>query len=141
MSNLSPRHPDESMLRRYMDGELPGRKARQVQKHLEACWQCRTQIEEFQATVADCVRYRNNVLAAHLPEPPNPWADLGREFDRIDASFAAEPFWKNLLPRPRAMRWSLAAAAAIALAFGVYYQLRETPSVQAAALLKRAVAA
>lgn len=141
MSNLSTRHPDEGVLLRFVDGEFPARKARQIEKHLQACWQCRTEIEELKATVADCVHYRKNVLEANLPEPPNAWADLSREFDRIDASFAAEPFWKNLLPRPRAMRWSLAAAGALALAFGVFYQLRETPSVHAAAILKRAVAA
>src|SRR5271157_4374913 len=147
MSNFAMRHPDDGLLLRYIDGELPGRKARQIQRHLEACWKCRTEIEELQATVADCVHYRKNVLEQHLPEPPQPWADLSREFDRIDASFAAEPFWKhaaagfgNLLPRPQALRWSMAAAAALAVVFAIVYQLRETPSVQAAALLKRAVA-
>ncbi len=76
MSSLSMRHPDDGMLLRYIDGELPGRKARQVQRHLEACWKCRTEIEELQATVADCMHYRKNVLEAHLPQAPSPWADL-----------------------------------------------------------------
>jgi hypothetical protein len=140
MNNHST-HPGEDLLLRFIDGELSGRKARQIQRHLEACWKCRTEIEELQATVADCMHYRKNVLEAHLPEAPAPWADLGREFDRIDASFAAEPFWKRLLPLPQALRWSLAAAAAIAVVCAVVYQFRETPSVQAATLLKRAVAA
>lgn len=141
MNNLSMRHPEDGLLLRYIDGELPGRKARQIQRHLEACWKCRTEIEELQATVADCMHYRKNVLEAHLPEAPNPWADLSREFHRIDESFAAEPFWKRLMPRANSLRWSMAAAAAIAVICAVVYQLRETPSVQAATLLKRAVAA
>src|SRR5579872_6984584 len=141
MSNFSQRHPDDGMLLRYSDGELPGRKARQVQRHLEACWKCRTELEAIQATVADCMQYRKHVLEAHLPEAPNPWSDLSREFDRIYESLAAEPFWKHLLPGPRPLRWSLAAAVAMALIVGAFYQLRETPSVQAATLLKRAVAA
>ncbi len=139
MSNLSMRHPDDGVLLRYIDGELPGRKSRQVQRHLEACWKCRTEMEALQATIADCMHYRENVLEKHLPEAPSPWTDLSREFDRIDESVASEPFWKHLFPQ--ALRWSLAAAAAVALLCGVFYQLRETPSVQAAALLKRAVAA
>ena len=139
MSNLSMRHPDESNLLRYIDGELPGRKSRQIEQHLAACWKCRTEVEELQATVADCMRYRKELAA---PEPPQPWIDLTREFDRIDESMAAEPFWKGLWPRALSLRWSLAAAAAMAMiAVAVYLQLRETPSVQAAALLKRAVAA
>ena len=69
-------HPEDGVLLRYLDGELPARKSRQVRGHLEACWQCRTAVEELEATVAGCVRYRKNVLQAHLPPPPAPWADL-----------------------------------------------------------------
>ena len=141
MSNLTTRHPDDGTLLRYIDGELPVLQARQVQRHLEACWKCRTEVEELQATVADCMRYRKDVLEAHQPEPPNAWTDLSREFDRIDASLEAEPFWKRLLPQAPSLRWSLAAAVAMALVAVVVYQLRETPAVQAATLLKRAVAA
>ena len=36
MSSLGMRHPEEGQLLRYLDGELPGRKARQMRKHLEA---------------------------------------------------------------------------------------------------------
>ncbi len=136
MSNSFPHHPDDGVLLRYIDGELPGRKARQVEKHLEACWQCRTEIEELKATVAECIRYRQSV-----PAPPNAWSDLSRGFARIDDSMGAEP-WLTRLLRPAAqLRWSLAAAAVLALICGIYYQLRETPSVQAATLLRRAVAA
>jgi hypothetical protein len=141
MNNSFARHPEDGQLLRYIDGELPGRKARQIAKHLEACWQCRTEIEELKATVAECIRYRKNVLGAHLPGPPNPWQDLSRGFARIDDSVSAEWFFARILRSSASLRWSLAAAAAIALVCGVFYQLRETPSVQAATLLKRAVAA
>jgi anti-sigma factor RsiW len=141
MSSVSQRHPEDGLLLRYLDGELPSAESRQIQDHLEACWQCRTELEHLQATVADCMRYRKQVLETHLPEAPNPWIDLSRELDRIDESLAAQPFWTRLLPRTPSLRWSLAAAALIALVCGVFYQLRETPSVHAATLLKRAVAA
>ncbi|MDR3703649.1 MAG: zf-HC2 domain-containing protein [Candidatus Sulfopaludibacter sp.] len=136
MSNSFTHHPDDGVLLRYIDGELTGRKARQVEKHLEACWQCRTEIEELKATVAECIRYRKNV-----PAPPDPWGDLSRGFARIDDSLGAEPFLTKLLRPAASLRWSLAAAAVLALVCGIYYQLRETPSVQAATLLRRAVAA
>ncbi len=141
MNNSFTHHPDDGLLLRFIDGELPGRKSRQIQKHLEACWQCRTEIEEMKATVAECVRYRKNVLAVHLPGPPNPWRDLSCGFARIDDSVSAESFFARILRPSASLRWSLAAAAAIALVCGVVYELRETPSVQAATLLKRAVAA
>ena len=136
MSNSFPHHPDDGVLLRYIDGELPGRKARQVEKHLEACWQCRTEIEGLKATVAECIRYRQSAPAAS-----NPWSDLSRGFARIDDSLATEPFLTRLLRPAAPLRWSLAAAAVLALLCGIYYQLRETPAVQAATLLRRAVAA
>jgi anti-sigma-K factor RskA len=141
MNNWHSQHLDDGLAMRYLDGELPARKARQVRKHLEACWQCRAEIEALEATVADCMRYRKQFLAAQMPEAPNPWADLTRGFDRIDAELSAEPFWKRLGHFPPSLMWSAAAVAVAVLVCAVYYQLRETPSVQAAVLLKKAVAA
>ena len=111
MSSLGMRHPEEGQLLRYLDGELPGRKARQIRKHLEACWHCRAELEELQSTVGDCVRYRKNVLGTCLPPPPDPWQDLSRGFDRIDASLDGESLAARLaraifLPRP-AVRWAV----------------------------------
>ncbi len=143
MSSLASHHPDDAILLRYIDGELPRRKTRQVKRHLEACWQCRSEVEGLQTTVADCVRYRRQALEKHLPAPPQPWQDLYREFDRIDAEMA-EQSWAVRLGRffqPASLRWSLAAASAIALLAVVYLQVRETPAVQAATLLQKAVAA
>ena len=138
MSNFQQQHPEESLLLRYLDGELNSRQSRRVRKHLEACWQCRTESESLQNTVADCMRYRKNVLAAYLPPPPAPWADLYRGFAEIDTAAAAES---------RIARWFLsfrvpaaAMAAVLLVGAGLYYHFRETPSVEAAALLKKAVA-
>jgi len=36
MSNLEPRHPESDLLLQYLDGELSGRKTRQVRRHMEA---------------------------------------------------------------------------------------------------------
>jgi anti-sigma factor RsiW len=138
------RHPEEGQLLRYLDGELPGRKARQMRKHLEACWHCRAELEELQSTVGDCVRYRKNVLGTCLPPPPDAWQDLSRGFDRIDASLDGESLAARLAramfpPRP-AVRWAATGAIAVAVVCTIAYQWREAPSVQAAALLKKAVA-
>ena len=144
MSSLGMRHPEEGQLLRYLDGELPGRKARQMRQHLEACGHCRAELEELQNTAGDCVRYRKNVLGTCLPPPPEAWQDLSRGFDRIDGSLAGESLAARLAramfpPRP-AVRWAATGAIAAVVACAIVYQLRETPSVQAAALLKKAVA-
>jgi len=141
MSNWNSQHLDDGLALRYLDGELPARKGRQVRRHLEACWQCRAEIEALETTVADCMRYRKQVLASRLPEPPQAWVDLSRGFDRIDSELSAEPFWKRFAHLPPSLVWSSGAAAMAVLVCAVWYQLREAPSVQAAVLLKKAVAA
>ena len=140
LNNTGLRHLDEGQLLRYLDGELPRRKARQVKQHLEACWQCRAELDELQSAVAECVKYRRQVLGA-LPAPPEPWQDLSREFDRIDASLAARSIAARLagLLIAAPVRWAAAGAALIAATIFTFNQLHETPSVQAASLLKRAV--
>src|SRR6266849_3182926 len=79
-------HPDEEQLLRYADGESPARPARRIRSHLEACWECRSALEEQQNAVGECVRYRKNVLQRHLPPPPAPWMDIYRGFTEIDAT-------------------------------------------------------
>jgi hypothetical protein len=142
MSRLALHHPEEGTLLQYLDGEVGRREARDIHAHLEACWQCRTALEDLQVTVNDCVRYRKQVLIPSMPEPPAAWGSL--DFARVDAELAAESFKERLgrwlSPRRSApMRWALTGALAVALSFVIVRQLRETPNVEAAALLRKAV--
>ena len=142
MSSFRMRHPEETSLVRYLDGDLPAREVGFVASHLESCSQCRAEFEALQNTVADCARYRQDVLAA-MPAPPAEWRDLYRDFSRIDESLAHEPLLVRLarpLVHAGAPRWAMAAAMAMLVVLGVFYQLRQAPSVQAATLLKRAIA-
>jgi len=142
MSNLTLRHPEEGQLLRYLDGELPRGKANQVRSHLEACWQCRSQVEGLEGAIGDCVRYRKNVLGACLPPPPAPWKAL--DFEKAEAELADQSVFVRLAnfltPRRSApLGWALSFAAVVALAAGIFQQLRETPKVEAAVLLKKAI--
>ena len=116
-------HPEQSFLLRYIDGELPARKSRQIERHVEACWDCRAEVEELKKTVAECVRYRNEFLSAAMPEPPQPWGDLYGAFARIDKD---TPQRTCLLQAMRGMgspfRWAVGAAtAALAVAGALYF--------------------
>ena len=142
MTKAILRHPEEGQLLQYLDGELGRAEARTVQGHLEACWQCRAEVEALQATVNECVRYRKQVLIPNLPPPPAPWSAL--DFSRADSELAAEGIGARLRrwfsPRRSAsLRWVLSAAIVMALAAVVVRQLRETPNVEAAVLLRKAV--
>jgi len=79
-----------------------------------------------------------------LPNPPKPWADISTGFAQIDGEFSTG-WWGarfgHWLAAPRVQRWALSGAAIALIAAAISYQLGRTPSVQAASLLKRAVAA
>lgn len=134
------RHPDGEQLLRYADGELRAAKAREIRLHLEACWECRTELEELQSLVGECVRYRKNVLQAYLPSPTAPWGDIYQGFARIDASRHDVPLFLRLFQKIRWTQW-VPATAAVALICFLVLEYRQTPSVQAAELLRKAITA
>jgi|SRR5579871_1667130 len=126
-------HSERELLLAYLDGELPARKARQVQCHLQACWECRAELEDLQKTVAECVRYRRDVLGESLPPPPLQWPELTRGFAQVDA--AMQP--KSVLSRPL-VRWAavFATAASLAAATFVLRTALRSPSAPALAPAK-----
>ena len=123
---------------RYADGELPAGKAAQIRGHLEACWQCRAELQAIEGIVGRCVEYREDVLRAHLPAPPKPWPDIYRSFAEMDA--AGENSLRSRVRRALSFRPVPAFAAAV-LALVVIYELGHAPSVQASELLRKAAAA
>jgi hypothetical protein len=76
---------------------------------VEACWQCRAELDELQKLVAGCVRYREDRAEA-VPPPPQTWTDLSREFNRLDDSPAAASLFRRT-----AFRWVLLGAGAASL--------------------------
>lgn len=111
MSSLEMQHPERELLLPFLDGELPGRKARQVRRHVEACWQCRAELEELQKTVGECVRYRRQIQEVPFAQPPQPWGDLSHEFARIDAAAERRPLFSRPL-----IRWTVLVASSAAVA-------------------------
>lgn len=109
MSSFELRHPESDLLLQFLDGELSLRKSRQVRLHVEACWQCRAELDELQKRVAECVRYRKN-LAGSVPPPPKAWGDLSRDFARLDDSPAGVSLFRRT-----AFRWALLGAGAVSL--------------------------
>jgi hypothetical protein len=140
--SASVQHLDEEQLLRYADGELAPREANQARAHLEACWQCRVEFEELQKTIAECVRYRKDIQQ-FLPQPPSPWADIYLRFGEIDRSLDRPSLFQKAA---KWFRWSMVpkwvpVPIALILAALLIYRLKEAPAVQAAELLRKAVAA
>src|SRR5271165_4428304 len=133
MNNLPARHYDEDLVR-YQDGELSAGRAGRVERHLESCGRCRAELDEFRNTLAEYERYQDE-LAARMPEAPQPWRDLYRDFSRIDESLANRSLLVRLtrpLVHSGAPRWALLAGLAVLVVLLSLNQLRQAPSVQAA---------
>ena len=143
MSKVVPGHPGEERLLRFADGELPPRQSAEIRAHLEACWECRAELDTLQTAVAECIHYRKSVLQVHLPPPPSaPWPDLTARFRAIDAGIAGESSWWrsawDALSAPKF--WVPAVALGLVMTLVVVPWLQVTPTVQAAELLRKAVA-
>ena len=121
MSSLQP-IPKTALLLRYLDGELPARKSRQVRGHLEACWQCRTAVEDLRRLDRGVRPVpQERAAGASAAARRRPWADLSDGFARIDAEVGAESWMARLgrlLAAPPARRWALSAMTALLLAAG-----------------------
>ncbi|HEU0138894.1 MAG TPA: zf-HC2 domain-containing protein [Bryobacteraceae bacterium] len=127
MNSFEAGHPADGDLLCYLDGELQGRDVKRMEDHLAACWQCRTELQELQHTIAECVQYRKTVNSS-LPEPPAPWFDIYRRFDQIDT--VGTPVMVRLwnVFRPIVVRpqpWAAAAVLALAVWAAVDHFRRE----------------
>lgn len=146
MSNLFVNnHPDPDSLLLFLDGELEPKRAGQIQAHLAACWQCRTELEELQKTISESVRYRQTVFQSCFPSPPAPWCDIRSRMTDVDATLGSSSFLRGTLKgtgtvvrNPR--WWAPALAAGLALTV-IVMQFRNTPAVSAAELLRKATIA
>ena len=145
MSNLGTRHPNDEQLLHFADGEMTASETDEIRGHLKACWQCRSELEGIEQTIGECVRYRKIVLDACLPPPPEPWFDIYHRLARIDES-ENRRLWISRFLEPLAAalrkpsRWAAVSATLLLIAFAVQH-FRHAPSVQAAELLRKAVAA
>lgn len=144
MSSLGTRHPSDEQLLHYADGELGARTSEEIRAHLKACWQCRNELDEIEQTISECVRYRQTVDTC-LPSPPEPWFDIYPRLARMDELQVRDRLLRRVIA-PLAgiwrhpLRWAPAAAAMVLIGL-VVQQLRHASAVQAAELLREAVAA
>ncbi|MFN0172478.1 MAG: hypothetical protein ACKV22_39245 [Bryobacteraceae bacterium] len=130
MSRVPLSHPDEELLLRYRDRELPEGEASGLETHLDACGTCRADLDDVDDALEAYLQYRREVL--DRIDPPESWDG----FEGRLAAMSAEP------RRTLASRWRvwLPVAAAVLLAAVVYHRLDEAPSVKAAQLLRESSA-
>lgn len=61
-------HGAREMFSSFVDGELGETSRRELEQHLEACIQCRTELEEFRRAVGGLARLRHAAPDSFLPK-------------------------------------------------------------------------
>ncbi len=132
MNSQAERHLNPERLLQFSDGELQGAERRAADSHLAECGDCRQRRDEIAQGLKAYLDYR-----AEVPTPAA-WSDLRAGMAEIDAHIRA-----RRTPRTNPFRmWRWAAAGLVAAALlAAAYRYRQIPSVQAAGLLRKAVAA
>ena len=113
-------HPDHEWLLLFSDGELPPEARPAMQKHLEACWECRHELQQIEEAIGAAVRYRKEALGQHLPPPPAPWRDLSSGFAQIDQELTPPSLLSRFAAALRMPRYAIPLAAAAALGAVVF---------------------
>ncbi|MBY0502681.1 MAG: hypothetical protein K2X03_02145 [Bryobacteraceae bacterium] len=142
MGNWQNEHPDPDELIRYSNGELSARESARVARHLENCWECRTEAEDTTSVIGRYIHYRRDLLHPSIPPPPKDWQDLSSDFARIrnEHRSPVAPSWPtwvmSLLRKPRLA--ATAAATLIVSAAALLY-IPQSQSARAAELIEKAV--
>jgi hypothetical protein len=59
---------DEALLR-SLDGELTSQQTTKVNRHLSACWSCRSRRQAIEQEITDLVSYQRSFVSPYLPPP------------------------------------------------------------------------
>lgn len=141
MSGAEERHVSDQQLLLFADGELGEKDTDQVRSHLEACWSCRTRLDDLQAVIKSIVHFRNDALLPSVPSPPRPWTGLEPRLDELDKRLEKRSVFEQLRDAVRPMfmvpRYAVLAMA-ILLATTLLIWWPRQRVVSAAELLSRA---
>jgi hypothetical protein len=124
-------HCSDEQLVAYLDGELWLLARKQVQRHLNSCWSCRTRL-------ADCEREIHSLTRdiEEWPYPGRQWAadaksQLAAGMRRVESTLppANPSIWRAAFPRPW---WSAAAFAITIVAAGTMWFQRRPVTIEPA---------
>jgi hypothetical protein len=113
-AHSSGAHISDEDLLLAIDGELEDQEADEVERHLLACWSCRTRCQEMEDAIAVYVRVHQRDLDSRIPPAAGPRALLKSRLAHLAETTPAPP--RSLLRGGLPPLWlQVAAVAAIAV--------------------------
>jgi len=79
-------HPTDEELLLAADGELSNHRARQLNRHLADCWECRARVTELEATIAGFMRAHRQTAKLQLPAITGSQALLAARLNELASS-------------------------------------------------------
>ncbi len=108
--------PDEQLLL-YIDGEISAPDAKLARTHLDACWKCRTRLQELENAIANFVHVHQSECDAKLPPSAGPRALLKARLAQL--STTQERPSASWFAASHRVAWPLAIAAGVVLGIGL----------------------
>lgn len=117
--HLSMGHISDEDLVRSGDGELCSQRAAEIDAHLEACWECRSRMEDIQSTITGFVRAHHADSDGQLPPAAGPRALLRARLAELNSQSRAG-WWERLFQfgMPRVV---LVCLPLVAMAIGILW--------------------
>ncbi len=120
-------HPSDHDLLLVLDGELPIHEAEKVRAHLARCWTCRARITEFDNTIVDFIRVREQLIPP-LPAVEGPQALLRLRLAKLATSSKPTLYERvGTFLQLRAVRLAWGAGFALLLSLIVWRFVQPVP--------------
>ena len=74
-----PSHIEDERLVAFLDGEADTESQKEMQGHLESCWDCRTRLNGVERSIENFLQLRQNELLPPELPPSGPALELFRE--------------------------------------------------------------
>jgi hypothetical protein len=114
------RHVSDEDLIQALDGELPAGRAAAVDRHLAACWTCRSRRGEIETSIAGLVAARRQTYERQIPSAEGPRALLQARMTELSEA-APAGLWSRMRSAFEVRRLSYSALAIAAVLAGALY--------------------
>jgi hypothetical protein len=112
-------HISDVELARAADGELSSQRAADVAAHLEACWNCRARMADFESTIRGFVRAHHAEFDGQLPPAAGPGALLRARLAEMGSESRLE--WWNGVVQLGLPRVAVVGLLLVAMAMGILW--------------------